>query len=76
MRRVAAFTRILYIGGTQIFVRALDQLEPTPIGGVGQPRHLFVSPDGQWIGYVDFMIKQGDGSDQTAAPPTIVVVQN
>jgi serine/threonine protein kinase len=35
-------------------------------------RSYDVSPDGQRF----LMIKQGDGSDQSAAPPSIVVVQN
>jgi serine/threonine-protein kinase len=34
-------------------VRALDQLEPAAITGLGAPRSIFVSPDGQWIGYFD-----------------------
>src|SRR5262249_30695961 len=48
---------VIYIGndGTrqQLFVRALDQLESVGIGNVGQPRGVFVSPDGRWIGYFD-----------------------
>ena len=49
-------THIVYKGtGTksrQLLVRALDQLEPTPLasGTLGGP---FSSPDGQWIGFVD-----------------------
>jgi eukaryotic-like serine/threonine-protein kinase len=48
-------THIVYKGtGTkrQLWVRALDQLEPTPLAGgaLGAP---FTSPDGQWIGFVD-----------------------
>ena len=50
-------THIVYKGtgttGTQLFVRALDQLEPTPLTGLGTPRAPFLSPDGQWIGFVD-----------------------
>ncbi len=48
-------TRLVYIGGngSQLFVRALDQLEATPLSGVGAPRGPFFSPDGQWIGYFD-----------------------
>jgi eukaryotic-like serine/threonine-protein kinase len=51
-------THIVYKGGTganttQLFVRALDQLEPTPLTGPGNPRGLFSSPDGQWIGFVE-----------------------
>jgi serine/threonine-protein kinase len=48
-------SRVVYRGngGTQIFLRALSALEPVPLGSVGQPRGLFASPDGQWIGYFD-----------------------
>ena len=45
---------IVYVGtnGTQLFVRALDTLEPVSVF-TGSPRGPFVSPDGQWIGFVD-----------------------
>ncbi|MBI3048649.1 MAG: protein kinase [Acidobacteria bacterium] len=36
-------SRIIYRGDNQLLVRALDQIEP----------HVFVSPDGQWLGFVD-----------------------
>ena len=49
--------QIVYKGtgtnGNQFFVRALDQLEPTPLTGLGTPKAPFLSPDGQWIGFVD-----------------------
>ena len=47
-------SRIIYVGnrGTQLFVRALDALEPVAVF-TGAPRGPFVSPDGQWIGFVD-----------------------
>ena len=47
-------SRIVYVGanGTQLFVRALDALEPVAIFK-GAPRGPFVSPDGQWVGFVD-----------------------
>jgi serine/threonine-protein kinase len=46
-------SRVVYVGnhGTQIFVRALDALVPVAVF-TGVPRGLFVSPDGQWIGFV------------------------
>ena len=46
---------IVYLGnnGSQLFVRALGQLDPTPLTGVGAPRGPFLSPDGRWVGYVD-----------------------
>ena len=47
-------SRLIYIGnsGTQIFVRALDSLEPVAVF-TGVPVGLFTSPDGQWIGFTD-----------------------
>ena len=47
-------SRVVYVGnsGTQLFVRALDALEPVAVF-TGAPRGPFVSPDGQWIGFVD-----------------------
>jgi eukaryotic-like serine/threonine-protein kinase len=46
--------RLIYVGnrGTQLFVRALDALEPVAVV-TGTPRGPFVSPDGKWIGFVD-----------------------
>ncbi len=53
---------IVYVGnnGTQLFVRAMDQLEPTAIAGLNFPRGPFVSPDEKWIGFFD-------GAGQSAA---------
>jgi eukaryotic-like serine/threonine-protein kinase len=47
-------SRVVYVGnnGTQLFVRALDSLESVAIA-TGQIREPFVSPDGQWVGFVD-----------------------
>lgn len=46
-------SRIAYVGnnGSQLFVRPLDQLEPTAIADLGQPRGPFFSPQGDWIGF-------------------------
>src|SRR5262245_4789521 len=49
---------IIYKGigttGTQLFVRALNQLELTPLTALGQvPRGPFSSPDGRWIGFFE-----------------------
>ena len=45
-------SRIVYVGanGTQLFVRALDALEPMAIF-TGIHEGPFVSPDGQWVGF-------------------------
>ena len=47
--------RVVYVGnrGTQLFVRALDALEPVVVSTGGSLRGPFVSPDGQWIGFTD-----------------------
>ena len=44
---------VVYVGanGTRLVVRALDQLQPTVLTGVGAPSHPFFSPDGQWIAF-------------------------
>ena len=46
-------SRIVYRGTNQLLVRALDQLEPDVLSGLGAPRGVFISPDGQWIGFFD-----------------------
>jgi DNA-binding beta-propeller fold protein YncE len=46
-------SRIIYRGTNQLLVRALDQLEPDVLSGLGAPRGVFVSPDGQWVGFFD-----------------------
>jgi serine/threonine-protein kinase len=47
-------SRLVYVGnrGTQLFVRALDALEPVAVF-TGAPRGPFISPDGQWIAFTD-----------------------
>ena len=47
-------TRVVYVGnnGRQLFVRPLDQLDPTAITTGAAPLNwVFVSPDGQWVGF-------------------------
>jgi serine/threonine-protein kinase len=47
-------SRVFYVGnnGTQLFVRALDALEPVALAS-GAIRGPFVSPDGRWVGFVE-----------------------
>jgi serine/threonine-protein kinase len=47
-------SRLVYVGNNsaQLFVRPLDALEPTSLF-TGAPRAPFISPDGQWVGFVD-----------------------
>jgi hypothetical protein len=47
-------TRVVYVGNsdTQIFVRPIDRLDATAIlTGVAPLNFVFVSPDGQWVGF-------------------------
>jgi serine/threonine-protein kinase len=48
---------IVYKGGprdrTQLFVRALDRLEPVALTPPGRPKAPFSSPDGLWIGFFE-----------------------
>jgi len=46
-------SRIVYRGPNQLLVRAINQLEPRVLSGLGAPRGICVSPDGQWIGFFD-----------------------
>jgi serine/threonine-protein kinase len=64
-------SRIVYVGnqGTQLFVRALDALEPMAIA-TGAPRNPFVSPDGQWVGFTDPTLKK---VALTGGPPVTLV---
>jgi serine/threonine-protein kinase len=45
---------VVYAGnhGTELFARSLDALEPVSLYA-GAPRAPFVSPDGQWVGFVN-----------------------
>jgi serine/threonine-protein kinase len=51
-------THVVYVGdrGTRLFVRALDALEPVAIATGRSLRGPFVSPDGQWVGFLDGVI--------------------
>jgi len=45
-------TKIVYVANTQLYLRTIDQIEPTPIRGTNvDPIGPFFSPDGQWVGF-------------------------
>jgi serine/threonine-protein kinase len=46
-------SRLIYRGINQLLVRALDQLDAKALTGLGAPRGVFTSPDGEWIGFFD-----------------------
>jgi serine/threonine-protein kinase len=48
-------TRVIYLGanGTKLFVRRIDQLEPTVLVSSSWLRGVFTSSDGEWVGYVE-----------------------
>ncbi|MGH9255516.1 MAG: hypothetical protein ACRD3C_13225 [Vicinamibacterales bacterium] len=47
-------SRVVYVGnnGRELFVRQIETLEPVSLF-TGAPRGPFVSPDGQWVGFID-----------------------
>ncbi len=53
-------SRVVYRGNNQLLVRALNQIEPTVLTGLGEPQGVFTSPDGQWVGFFDgvFLLKK------------------
>jgi len=46
-------------GNSQIYLRPLDSLEPTPLGGTEGAASPFFSPDGRWLAYSSN--ESGDG---------------
>ena len=60
-------SRVVYRGNNQLLVRALNQLEPTVLSGLGAPRGVFISPDGQWVGFFDGSHDQESGDHRRAA---------
>lgn len=55
-------SRVIYRGNNQLLVRALDQLEPTVLSGLGNPLGPFTSPDGLWVGFFDAVYIPEEGS--------------
>lgn len=41
----------LRLSTTQLFLRSLDRLEVRPLSGTEGAYQLFVSPDGEWVGF-------------------------
>jgi serine/threonine protein kinase/WD40 repeat protein len=44
-------SRLAYIAGDRLYVRALDELDSKPISGVEYPSFPFFSPDSRWLGF-------------------------
>jgi serine/threonine-protein kinase len=66
-------SRLAYVGVNGIvYVRALDRLDPVALPGLGSPRGLFFSPDGEWLGFFE----GGSGTIKkvavTGGPPIVV----
>src|SRR5262249_34792820 len=58
-------------GGTsQLYLRALDQMEARPIPGTEDGQHPFFSPDGEWLGFfADAYLKK---VPLTGGPPVVI----
>ncbi len=46
-------TRIIHTGSMGLYVRAVDQLEALPLTGTVGGAGAFISPDGEWVGFVN-----------------------
>ena len=46
-----AGTHLVYVANDQLYLRAMDQLEVTPIRGTIGGTSPFFSPEGQWVGF-------------------------
>jgi hypothetical protein len=45
-------TKVVYVANQQLYLRAIDQVEATPIRGTNaDPSNPFFSPDSQWVGF-------------------------
>jgi serine/threonine-protein kinase len=45
-------TKIIYVANQRLYMRTIDQIEPTPIPGTSvDPANPFFSTDGRWIGF-------------------------
>ena len=44
-------TRLVYSANNQLYLRAMDQIEATPVRGTESARSPFFSPDGEWVGF-------------------------
>ena len=67
-------SRIVYRGVNQLLVRALDQLTPTALTGLGVPHGVFLSPDGQWVGFFDGLTLLKKVAITGGPPVTLVTV--
>ena len=70
-------TRIVYRGlldgQSHLFVRPLAALDATPLTGLSaDPRHPFISPDGNWIGFFNGVRRLQRVSIRGGPPVTIV----
>jgi serine/threonine-protein kinase len=46
-------SHLVYRSSNQLAIRAIDQLDPKALSGLGNPRNPFISPDGRWVGFFD-----------------------
>ena len=75
-------TRLVYVGkrdgGTQLYLRVMDEFSVAPIPGTEDGTGPFFSPDGKWVGYFDYRagkltkvpLRGGGTIDVCDAPPS------
>jgi eukaryotic-like serine/threonine-protein kinase len=68
-------SRIVYRGNNQLLVRALNQLEPTVLNGLGSPQGVFISPDGRGVGFFDSVFVLKKTAITGGSPVTVCAIQ-
>jgi serine/threonine-protein kinase len=68
-------SRVIYRGDNQLLVRALNQLEPTALSGLGAPQGVFTSPDGQWVGFFDNVLLLKKVAITGGSPVTVCAIE-
>jgi len=68
--------QVIYVGrgpdGPALYSRAVDQLEGAPIRGADLARSPFVSPDGQWVGFLDVSQRRLQKVSILGGPPLLL----
>jgi len=68
-------SRIVYTGSDGLFVRSLDSLNAQAVRTADRPRDLFMSPDGQFVGYFDSRIGGLKKVAIAGGPPLTIVAR-
>ncbi len=70
-------TRLVYRANGQLYLRAMDQIEATPVRGTeGGGQSPFFSPDGEWVGFISADRQLKKVAIRGGAPVNLCAAQN